>query len=111
MALNALQQSDLSVAVQFRARMKVLLCEKAKAVAVAAIGGAITQASKDLAARVQTDADRMTANICNSFVSDNAIKSNTTTGSGATLDTDRTDAQLTSAIGVAWDAGSWNNVV
>lgn len=111
MALTVLQQEEVAVAPLFLRRLKVLLCEKAKAVAVAALGGAITPASKDLAARVQTDPENMAKKIAVSFVSDTAIKNNATTGTGATLDSDRTDAQLTSAIGTAWDNGTWFNVV
>ena len=111
MAVDALGQDAISDSPQFLSRFEVLLVAYAKIVAVAALGGAITPESKELAFRVQSDPVGYAAKIANSIVSDAAIKNNITTGAGATLDTDRTDAQLSSAIQAAWDSGVWNNII
>lgn len=93
---------------QFLARFETLLVAYAKTVAV---NVAASEPSKQLAVRVQSDPTLFAEKIAASFVSDAAIKNNTATGAGATLDTDRSDAQLTSAITTAWDSGVWFGIV
>ena len=108
MAIGVLVQNDLAAMPKFIGRVKILVTKKAKTVAVAILGGAVTEERKQLAGRIQSDPAGMAAKIAVSFVSDNAIASNAL--NAGSDDSDRTDAQLESAINTAWDAGSWDNV-
>lgn len=110
MSLSALQQDQLGYSTVFTGRLKVILGEYAKYVQTAPIGGVITQASKDLATRIQSDPGSMAGKIAVSIVSDGGIKGSTLTGTLPTVDTTKTDPELDGIVQAVWNSGAWNNI-
>lgn len=95
---------------RFTARLQYLLGQYAKYVVTATALPAAREASKHLAARIQSDPGGMTSKIAVSLASDAGVRG-TVTGTAPALDSTLTDDQLDAVIQAVWNSGAWDNVL